>query len=648
MTRHRFTVTLDVQGPVLSRAVATGGLGIDALALRDRHGRPALPGTLLRGMLRHAWGDIGVAPSLVQQYLGGDVESALKPDKEPDAYRLPRAPLRFAEHFIADPADARAGFRHRIRVEPDTGAVTGGGLVLIESLFAPGQRVRFTGWVELRLPADADADAAAGATTDAHREVDADHLRRLRRLLEKGFAWLPAVGAHKGVGFGRVLGAQVAVACAHTPAPAAGRPAAPSILPAALRAVPEGAASAPFAVGLKLLPEAPFCFPLPGPKGSLGNRFRSADAIPGAALKAALAAVWPAGRLRARYFDSMRITQALPAQGEQRPLAVPASLAVVGATSHAQLADFALHPASALKQDPAPRFAPDWKAPERRRARSRCGWPDPPPERALVVRNAIDPERGTVRFNRAADGGLLFSMETVVPDGCLWLANLSIPDVAAADRVPLLDLLESLLKPGLGPLGKTRVFAAVEAAAAPWRLRGTGVHDRLLLDDGRCVLSLQSRALLLPRGLAIPCVNGGAALAQAYAAAFHDLSGGSLALQDHFATEAFGGGNYWWHDARRRAEPYQPVLLTEPGSVFVLQAAAGRHAQARQCLAEWLDRGIPPRGLPLLGGAQAAPPAWRQNPWLRENGCGEVALNSSLHLDAPPPATGVFAETEQP
>ncbi|MBK1632951.1 hypothetical protein CKO31_19790 [Thiohalocapsa halophila] len=640
MNRHRFDVTLDVQGPVLSRAVATGALGIDALALKDREGNPVLPGTLLRGMLRQAWGDIGVAPSLVHEYLGGDAEQARKPDKDVDAYRLQRAPLRFAEYFSAHPGDSREGFRHRIRVEPDTGAVTGGGLVVIESLFAPGQRACFSGWVELRLP----TDAVDGPCTQDEREPDADTLAMLRRLLEKGFAWLPAVGAQKGVGFGRVLGVRVAPAKPYVPPRAT-----PAVLPAALRTAPAAAAPASLAIGLKLLPDAPFCFPLPGPKGSLGNRFRSGEAIPGAALKAALAAVWPgdekADELRRCYFEDLRITQALPARGESRPLAIPASLAAVGQGIDTAMADFALHPERALRQDPAPRFAVDWKAPERRRARQHCGWPADPPERALVVRNAIDPERGTVRFDPATDGGLLFSMETLVPDGYLWLANLSIPDVAAVDREPLLDLLETLLAPGLGPLGKTKVFAAVVTAGEPWRFHGTGARDRLLLDEGRCVLCLQSRALLLPRGLTIPSVNGGQSLAEAYAEAFHDLSGGSLSLRDHFATQSLGGGNYWWHGFRHCAEPYQPVLLTEPGSVFVLEVAEGRDVDAQGCLADWLARGMPTRGLPLLGAARQLP-VWRQNPWLRENGYGEVTVNSTLHLGDPPPATGSFAEEE--
>jgi hypothetical protein len=636
MNRCRFHVRLTVQGPVLSRGVATGPVGIDALPLRDpATERPALPGNLVRGLLRHAWLEFAEQDPAwhqhIARWLGPEPRAARDPHKPVADYQPDRrARLAFDALWPADRSGRPDRFRHRIRVEPDTGAVSGGGLMIVESPFGPGETISFSGHIEVRPPA---AEAAA-ARPDAPDCTGAAELATLRRQLEQGLAWIGAVGGLKGVGFGRLLRAEVDPATAPAPRPLR--------VPATARAAT--AQPADLVIGLRLRPQAPFCFPEPGPKGTLGNRYRSADSIPGAALKGALARIWPVagawGRLREAYFDGLRITAAVPVQRggvEARPLAVPYSLAMVERENGIDPLDLALDPERMHRYPRVPLLQPDWKDKHRQLAHRHCGHGEPP-EHRLVVQNAIDRDTGTVDYDQDLAAGLLYSLETIAHDKHLWLANLCVPGVDPADRADLVSALETLLGQGLAPLGKTGIAADIDRIDQPWRRHGTGTG---LLRHGRAVLTLQSAALLLAPAFVAGGRHGRADLFAAYAdyfaaaanAAAAGACDGALRLERFFARQQLAGGRYWWNRFRHREVPYQPLLLTCAGSVFVLEAAPGRDADAERILAGWRDHGLPPH--PDAPGG-TGPEHWRSNPWLRENGFGDVAVNAELHWCDPP------------
>ncbi|WP_295438246.1 hypothetical protein [uncultured Thiodictyon sp.] len=605
MNRYRFLVTLRVQGPVISRAVQAGQAGIDAVVLRDRHQLEALPGTLIRGLLRDAWAGFGWDQS-IRDWLGGDPVAAREPGKHTEAYGLRPARVRFADHWtVANRGRARS-YRHRIRIE-DTGAVSGGGLMLIESPFAAGEIVTFTGLVS----AEADGQAS----------VD-----DLRRRIRQGLRWVPAVGGLKGVGFGRLLDAEVAAA-EHLPS----RQPTVSRTPAAAPAAP--AAPATLSLGLRIACDDELCFPRPGPKGTLGNRYVTDDIIPGAAIKAVLARLWSTqDALRDPYLDALRVTHALPVQGrEQRPLAIPLSLAFADGRGSAaiHLRDLALTAEPELLAGTTPRFAPDWKTGQRRIAAATCGW-DAPPQRRVRVRNAIDRTTGTVRFDPVNDSGYLFALETLLPQGHRWLANLQVPEVQPEDRDRLIATLTELLSQELAPLGKTKACAWVETLriGAPWAFAAAG--GPLIRDDGRVLIDLQTPALLLPPDFTCAPTNDGATLQRAYQAAWDALSHGSLTLSHFYASQALGGGIYWWNHFRRKEQPYRPVVLTQLGSVFALRVVAGQQSAAASHLARWRDHGLPP--------PHGFDPDWRRNPWLAQNGYGEVAINPDLHWTLAPTA----------
>jgi len=650
MTSHRIPVTLTLQGPLLSRGLEAVAAGIDAPSLRDDHKQPAIPGSLVRGLLRDAWTQFGWLDE-IERWLGGDAMKARPADKSKCAYRRERSPLRFDDHWPAvelavepvaadddqagsgDVAEAGAAgreltltpsiptatatadntpraCRHRIQIDPNTGAVSGGELMLIETPFAAGSRVKVSGNILVR-----GTDAAGAAA--------------LARRIEVGLRWVPALGGLKGIGFGRLLDLTLDPPRAITGA----RPQGP--LDQAMRRL---RSSGDLAIGLRLVAEHPLCFPLPGPKGTLGNRYVTSESIPGAALKAVLARAWHAAKLPTEQLDALRITHAqpVPFHQEERPRAIPLSLAFPDTGDRISAAlDLALTGDDELLLDGfAPRFQPDWKAKHWRAARRAHGWPEAPLERRLSVRNAIDPETRTVRFDRrvngGADAGYLFSLETLSPknqqgDSYQWLANLHLYGVPEGLRDAIAERLEALLSAPLAPLGKTKAAMQVtEISERPWPLAAGAVSDPVPASapdsapNNAVILQIQTLARLLPADFQWQASNDEASLKAAYAKAWRDLSDASLSLRDYYARQTLAGGTYWWKHFRDGAGPYRPLLLTEPGSVFVLDIEPGQEAEARTFLTRCRLL-----GLPQLPGIDRH---WQRNPWLAENGYGEVLV----------------------
>jgi hypothetical protein len=578
----RFQVSLTLAAPILSHSSGALDYGLDAATRRDHAGRPCLSGHLIKGNLRHAWEALERITGLPSR---ADIAAWLGEPSPPDSRDQARpGRLRFA-HAWSDldwqgGAGHVAGRRFRIAIDPVTGAVADGALQVIESPYPAGQTVNFTGII------DVDADAP---------EADA-----IERMLGKGLGFVPALGALKGNGFGRVLALRIE----RRPRPMA-RSGLSGDLPAAV--VTAGR------IGLRIVPESPFCFARPAIGGN--NHFEAESFIPGGAIKAALARRleqeprrWP--RLRER-LSTLRLSHALPVpRGKrQRPMQLPLSLVAAAGAFH----DIAGSDAVGLIDGQAPLFNIDWKAGQWRRAAALYNPEPAQPRRLLDIRTAIDATRGS------AKDGQLFSIETIDPEGGDWLANLDVGglDGAAPDPAECRALfieLADLAKGGLSHLGKTKATATLALEAAyPYTCPQA--------DAGAdCVsLYLQSAARLLPTDFDAPASNGGEALQTAYAAAWDALSGGSLALTRFYARQQLLGGRYWHTRYHGGGGDYRPQLFTSPGSVFVLRITDPE--PAARCLRQWQRSGLPQLADAPGGGD------WRHNPWIAANGYGEVAFD---------------------
>lgn len=598
MNEYHFEVRLTLRAPILSQASGARAYGVDTASLRDGGNHPALPGSLVRGNLRHAWKDLRDRYPRVTEIPSEDEVKAWLGDKSEEGgdNRPNRGRLRFAEHWCAD-RPGESGVRHRAERDPNAGAVAGGSLQVIESPFAAGEKVVYVGWIKAWCRDDTEAG-------------------RLGQWIRKGLEYMPALGALKGTGFGRVLAVELSTA------------------PISVRTAGQSKVdSNATAFGIRLKLDRPFCFARSHLPNS--NRYESEEFIPGGAIIGALAR-----RLRhsgvdsglldhpdypalCRHFDSLGFTQgfAVAEASSERPVVLPLSL-VIGPTNAAEKAsddlyDVALKGAPGLIHHQAPAFSADWKDKHLTMAYQKCGW-GAPLVRSLIVRTEIDPYG-------AAEEEKLFATECVVPQGHGWLATVNLNKIDDGDRSKVIDELERLLSTGLDRLGKTEAEAQVELL--PQR-PALAVPCHPIIHDNLAIVALQSAARLLPHAMGIPPTNGGSELFSEYEGAWRELSGNSLRLLRFYARQQLVGGEYLWTRFQHREQPYTPELLTLAGSVFVLKVL--HETNARQKLNEWLRN-----GLPQLTGSSGGED-WKKTPYLAANGYGEIAVNLKLHWEWEP------------
>jgi hypothetical protein len=608
MTTYRFTVSITLQGPVLSQAAGSRDLGLDAAALRANDGAPLLPGNLIRGNLRHAWDrlrDIAAAHGKVPAGLDPDHLLGTASNSETDNAPI-RGRLRFSSTWRTAPAPYEV--RHRIAVSPKTGAVQPMALQVIDAPFATDEKPTFVGTIDAELADQAAAD-------------------RLGELIRQGLEFSGSIGALKGVGFGHVLKVQVA----HQPEQA-------SIPQPALPTNSE-------TVGLSLSLDRPFCI---GRPHSGNNLFESEDFIPGGVIRGAMARrLFDADRgdhparqgfeALCKHFARLGVSHALPVDSSatgRRPLAPPFSL--VQAPAQAGSDELALYDV-ALRGEPAglihgraPAFAPDWKGLET--VRKACGL-SAPLRRDIAVRTAIDPNRGT------AEQGKLFATETVRPDDHRWRGHIHLGDVPAADRPDVIKQLAGFFSEPLTQMGKTKAEATCNLSPQPDALASEegDPHTGTWLRDGSAIVCLQSDALLLPDYSGLTGAGAAERLRALYADAWLQLSGETLALDGarYFARQALVGGDFLHHRFARPGQPYNPWLTTLAGSVFVLTPTGKGDPEAK--LRAWRQQGLGQVHAEHDDDAtRRAREDWQHNPYLRQNGYGAVAINLALHWDRDP------------
>ena len=658
-----YKLTLTVQGPVLTRSTAIGSYGVDAPVARAADGAPMLAGSHVQGKLRQAWAELnkcvraarcaarrqGTAPAgpavvaRIGQWLG-----------RADEGEGQRHGLVIIGDLCAQEPEAPASTRSRIAIEAATGAAEESALAVLETPYASGAKVRFTG----RVIVLADGSDAAAI-------VDA---------IERGLNWVPQFGGERTIGFGRTLGVELKE----------------EKLPAA-PAWPKAEASGPQCAHLRLVLRflEPFCISA-APRSN--NVFESESTVPGGAIKGALANQLAAALGRpagaaistaptdarfpalSRSFDALRFLHAVPvpitAATGCRPLAFGADpppqgalapelslrgwpprprhwpLSLVASQSGAffdvalcegpELIDDTAPLPAADPQQPsrssgsAPRFVHDWKGDDFARANALFGLHDPP--RALRLRTAMDPRM------RAGAPEQLFAYEMVLPDRHLWVGEVDLAGILPADqRQAVLDDLQELTQGLIGGIGKTHALAQVALMTLPAEAATPSAEESLEPIADHFIVTLQTPALLCTNLDLKGAGDGREKLERAYRRAFNDLSGRSLELVRHFARQRLAGGAFYLQRYAGNG-PYLPWLLTEAGSVFVLKAAGTREA-VEETLKRWAAEGLCLPKSVLDGHELKRTPGetahdsslWSRCPFIRQNGYGEVAINMAVH-----------------
>lgn len=617
--KHRFDITLQVQGPILTKSSNPASFGVDAaiarVAFGEHIGKPCLPGTHLEGKIREAWEQLGYDGKIINRLLG------LESPK--DTGELPqRGRLQITDLVATDSVEKPRLARHRIALEPELGSVKHGALQVLETPFAAGQEVSFKGsaWFYGKAPSE------------------------IQTLLEQGLAFLTHLGSGRSIGLGRLIRVQVEKAKALPAQPA----------------LESGSISS---LEIILQPKGPLCIA----KHKMDdNLFESEAFIPGNMIAGAVVETWAASldlppgsfvkecakadlarSALATHFDHLRFRHAFAAPADSgRPRAIPLSWVTVGErffdVSEQEKPLLLKNEAASFT---APAFLLDWK--DFSKASAACGTHEP--ARELRVRTAIDSSKRTAdRGDRKTGGGKLFAWELIHPQTdedpaktLSWHSRVDLHAVPKEERTKVAEQLASLLQ-DLGFVSKTKALCpSVVKAAAEIDLPDLAAGQQI-------ALVLQTPGLLAdPRFQSVEGVASHGALSAGemkllYRAAWSDLSGSSLEMSHHFARQRLVGGNYL---ARRyqRGKPYNPWLLTTEGSVFVLTVTDVE--KARTFLTDCLQLGLP---LPAWAKAKDAwGSTWQTNPFLRQNGFGELALHQP-HPDFPAPQPDEFQPVPLP
>jgi hypothetical protein len=586
MRRITVPVTLQVQGPILTKSSSMGALGLDAVMARRAFEEPAtgdvktryyFPGGLVKGLLREAWQELAtVDPTLLNcasEWLG----DASLPDSQDEPAR---GRLMF-DDFADIQTEPEAGHpvRYRIEIDEDRGAADAAKLQMMESPYASGQVVQFQGQVRF-LVSDGEKEG----------KIDA-----LRAALARGLMWIEAAGGMRTSGFGQLLDVKVG---------------------------PETAAtldSKPSLCGSEWDLHLHFRDPVILSKRRIAdNFFESGEIIPGGALKGAVA------EMLAREGESfqelrdqlhaIRFSHAFPAKTESaRPRSWPLSLLVFAGEPVdvvRRKESYAGKTETGLK---AGSFDIDWKDEDRRKVHAAYGWPDLKWE--LRVRTAVD---STLR--KAGDGQL-FAWQVLQPYGLEWIARVDASRVSKPAR----EQLEGVLRFGLEPIGKTKALATTILTAAA---------QQTVTAAQEYVVTLQTPALLIDPGRRL-APNGalGSAREEDLEGEFQDvwqeISNGSLRLVNYFQRCVLAGGKYLQNRFLGRNRRYKPYSLSVEGSTFLLEPVDGKEREACARLAEWLRTGLPlAEGVRKFYGIPDDPAVqWKHCPYIPENGYGEIAVN---------------------
>ena len=610
MNKHyTLSVELTLIGPILTAGGEMSDPGIDAPLARDRFGRFMLPFSLIKGKVLDAVSDFRQGAfhhdSDVKRFFPDDrklidwLGLPSKGDQESGKSLDPDRGLLHFSDFHTDEDGNPDNVIDRIQIDPESGSVKGQMLQMVQAPFGYGQEVKFNGTIEF----------ITGETEAAEIET----------LMRQALRWVPSYGAYRTVGFGRTKTAEVTLA--ETTHRSSGTPVHADTVP----------------VRLKL--DRPLC--IVGPKHST-NHFDSLEVISGTILKGVVARMIQeftgckardiGGKDHAEFaklrehFSAIRFGEARPMQvvasGMKQPIEPPLSIAMCPKEEFGnEYFDAALEPHPRLLHDAAPAFMPDWKGKNFATVRGSFGWSLLPRERR--TRTAVNPTTG-----RAADEQL-FSYGLVLPDRgkkniideeYVWETTIGVENIPVSDQQTSRDDLSQLLKCGLTGIGKTRAAAEVKwltqatAKAAVTASRG----------DKYAIVTLQTDCLMTDPETLKP--GTASDLKKAYEEFWANASGGAVRLERFFARQSLHGG---FVSRRANSQKYEPFLLTDHGSVFVLTISD--QTKAALLLKQWQQHGLPNAAWLAKRYATDSKPLWQGCPYIRENGYGEIMVDLACH-----------------
>ena len=617
MKEIELKAVLTLKGPVITAASEAGVFGVDMPFARSAQGEYYLPGTHVKGLLRENLAKFADVLRLEKS----EIEEWFGVESKPGSNDRPlRGSFLFGD-FVAD-KEVSDAIRTRIRIDEARGAVAKGAYLAVESPFESGEDAVF-----------------CGAVRFAARNGEE---KRIRKIVEQGLRLTPALGGQRSVGFGKTARVEVRIETAE-PFPTT---------------IEQGASRQP--LDLRIKPRAPFCVAR-GKKDK--NLFESDTVISGAAIKGSVAATLnymvgrPLGQPAdqslpapwtelGRHLSRIRFVHAFPSAEESRERSRNYPLSLVRAPAkkdspEKETYDAILCPGPGLINGEAPGFCADWKHSDRTAVNEKMEWTEPG-SKVLRVRTRMD-----LDTRRSMDEAL-FAYEMVDPRGFVWIGRADFETVPESDRARTRSALEALMEFGLRFLGKTKADADVETQKAEPEEVPPPV------DGNKWVVTLQTPALMVSTGDLSPAALADDVLADtdasgdvlaskgtlflAYDNFWDNISDGALSLVRFFAEQRLEGGYL-----RKRFQghrPYNPFVLTAERSVFLLKSKAGRESDARDALKDWVRNGLPLDERIFCEYEKDGKVTWRQCPYVKENGFGEIAVNMACHAKLDPRGRG--------
>lgn len=621
MSDRLIAVELTLRAPFLFSGLNAPAFGIDSGMIRNAHGALIVPHSLMRGNIRHvinemvkAGAELADGCSVTDLFGGATTNASEEESNDHKAFKLDdnggkvgwapaRGVLEFSDlvQVEKDGEGSRSKASDvltRIAIDDQTGSVKTGALQVIESPFAVGQCVTFAGTVRV-----------GGAVP----------VTEVLELLKVAGTLIPAVGANKSSGFGRVEGLKFALA-----EPAQDTQA----NPVQSYAASDFADKADYLIGLQF--DRPFLVN----STKMGSNVLKSDVNPsGAVLKGAMA-----NKLKAQgcYDDFADILAEITVRNavllpdgkkaeniDDRPRVIPKSLALSrqGDGSYLGCDGFIDGEELLLYIDGGGlAFVPDWKAAQYYHVAKRFGLASHP-ETEIRTRTAINVESG------AAAASQLFSEICIVPEGHVWQASLSHDFELGSDQAQkFADMMVELASGPLEGIGSTRAAASLAVTPVDQSARKVEPEGK-----GFWRVTLQSDAVLHPL-CAMAEENAGSAswLRQSYLKYWSGLVEQWTAQNpdkkvelasdsfDFFASQRYAGG-YLAARYPLNADKYYPYFLTEAGSVFRFELTGDAEA-----FLGWLARA----GLPAAHDDPDVVQDWRRFPFSPKLGYGEVTVDA--------------------
>lgn len=629
-TFHELKVELTVRAPFISGGGGDAARSLNKLFVRRSDGWIAINGSHIKGKLREALNDLRKALKELSNQLGipdevkiidlfGPDESTDRAEerKHPQAtldYRM-KGQLHFSDFIVTSPsiqADCSANQKRltKVRIDSSTGTSKEQALQIVENLFDSGTPVTLLGTISFFSETGEAASTA--------------------EILSVGLKWITALGGSKGSGFGRLERVGTTLRSSV--------PVFPQIL---------SGHHQEFSIHFEFLDDL-----LIGGIKKATYFVESENVIPGGAIKGSLArflnrlcgtipdwtaidkqngAVSAQFPLLAEHFFQIRCSHAFPVEFDrtQRPLAIPFSAVTVKGDK--DIYDVALlDQESFIRQPGHPSFQINWKSFEK--AHRLFGWTLP--EIINKTRTAIHEE------SKRAQDEKLFTFQYLTPfqprktgratcrEKIKWIADIRLPDCEPEMQRKLAEEFFNAIQQGWQYLGKRDArfnFSIHEPEPRAFNEHFEEFSPETC--DGQAIVVLQTDALMFDGKTLAENATHFPDLHAVYKQFWDEVTDGSCEMIRFFARQKFAGG-YQAKNSFQLHKHYYPFVLTEAGSVFVLEIKNPDKADN-------ILKQLRQSGLPLPSDIKKLIPKgtehWQQCPFVPENGYGEIAINMAWH-----------------